>query len=85
MGLGTSEDAYNLTHIKNNNGRLKPNSNASNETTSNDLTKSVSRLSKHLNNHTTEINSTTYNNSPFAANSVSNIPGNESAEEGPCR
>lgn len=74
---------YNLTHVKNDDGTLETDSNTSDDTTTDNYTKSTSpNTSKHLNDNTDDVDKAASNNSPFAANSVGDIASNDSAKEG---
>lgn len=73
---------YNLRHVQDNNGRLETDTDTGNETTSDDASKRITMASNHLDNNTEAVDDATSNDSPLAADAVSDITGDDSTEEG---
>ena len=72
---------YNLRHVQDNNGRLETDTDTGNETTSDDASKRITMTSNHLDNNTEAVDDATSNDSPLAADAVSDITGDDSTEE----
>lgn len=74
---------HNLRHVQDDNGGLETDTQTSNQTTSNDGTKG-GRVGRggDLDDDTKEVDETTDNNSPLAADELGDISSDESSKEG---
>lgn len=73
---------HNLGHVQDDNGRLETDTKTSNETTDDDSGKGITRTSNHLDNDTKHVDKAASDDGPLSANSIGDISGDNSAQEG---
>jgi len=74
-----------FAHVENDNGRLKADTNTGNETTSDNDAESITNTSDHLDYDTDEVDNAAHDDGPFAAHHISQITGDDGAEESTSR
>lgn len=83
QGSAIQGATHNFAHVQNDNGGFETNTNTSDQTTSDDNAKSVTRnTGDHLNNNTNCVDKTASNHSPFSADHVSNVTSGDGTKEG---
>lgn len=73
---------HNFRHIQDNNGRFKANTETGNKTTSNDRAQGRRRAGYHLDDDADNVDYTSENDGPLAADPIGHVAGDKGTDEG---